>query len=178
MLIFYYLIRKFSKLDLDYKDHSNRIISRRALNRILKLRGNWSFLLANLSESSYPTSHLVVDIHNKKNSKSFSDQIRFTISILISRTNLFNKLFIYIFLISSIFSFAVIVNALLVRYKGYDIFGVIREYVPGWTFIVIFTAITFNILLVSLYFLYIYLSTIATSVQRNPLYTIESIDKF
>lgn len=176
--LFYNLIRKYSDMELDYKSHSNRLISRRALNRLLTTRSDWNFLIANLSEVSYPKASLITNIPPEPKEKPLYDEIRLAISVLISRTTLLNKLFLYLFVSSTFFSLLVIINALLVRFTGHDIIGLPREYVPGWAFIIIFLAITFNILLLILYFLYIYLNTIYTQVQRRPLYNIESIDKF
>ena len=175
---FYYLINKFSDLKLDYKVHTNRIISRRALNRLLMNRSDWSFLVANLSDVGYSSSCLVSDVPYEAEKRPLYEEIRRAITILMSRTTLFNKMFLYLFFVSLSFSVVVIINALLVRFTGHDILGWPREYVPGWTFIVVFLAITFNIVLVILYFLYIYLSTIYRQVLKKPMYNIESIDKF
>lgn len=176
--LFYSLIRKYSDMNLDYKSHSNRLISRRALNRLLANRSDWNFLIANLSEVSYPMTALITDIPPDSSEKPLYDEIRLAISVLISRTTLLNKLFLYFFLSSTFFSILVIINALLVRFTGHDIIGFPQEHVPGWAFIIIFLAITFNILLLILYLLYVYLNTIYTQVRRRPLYNIESIDKF
>jgi hypothetical protein len=176
--LFYNLIRRFSGMTLDYKTHSNRIISRRALNRLLTYRSDWNFLTGNLSEAGYPTSYLVTDIPPDAKEKSLHDEIRSAIPVLISRTTLLNKIFLYLFIFSLAFSFIVILNALMVRFSGHDLFGIPQEQVPGWAFLVVLLSINFNILLVILYFLYIYLTTIYAQVRRRPLYNIESIEKF
>jgi dolichol-phosphate mannosyltransferase len=175
---FYFLVNKFSDLELDYRTHSNRIISRRALNRLLMNRGDWNFLTANLSDVGYSSSYLISDISTGREKRPLYDDVRRAVAILMSVTTLFNKLFLYLFFVSLSFSILVIVNALLVRFYGHDILWYPRDYVPGWAFIVVFLAITFNILLVILYFLYIYLTTIYNQVIKKPMYTIESIDKF
>ncbi|MBK8501187.1 MAG: glycosyltransferase [Saprospiraceae bacterium] len=176
--IFYRLLRKYSGLQLDYKTHSNRIISRRALNRLLTIRSDWNFLKANLSQVGFPATSLVTDISDDLKGKKLYDEMRLALSILISRTTILNKLFVYLFIASSLFSVLVIINAILVRFTGHDILGFPQQHVAGWAFTIIFLAITFNILLIILYFLYIYLTNIYSQVLRRPLYGIDSVEKF
>lgn len=176
--LFYRLLRTYSGLQLDEKIHSNRIMSRRALNRLLTIRGDWNFLKANLSQVGYPTSYVITDIPEKPGDKNLFDEFRLALSILISRTTILNKLFVVLFVASSVMSLLVIVNAFMVKFAGFDLFGVPRQHVAGWAFTTIFLAITFNVLLIILYFLYIYLTNIYSQVQRRPLYGIDYIEKF
>jgi hypothetical protein len=56
--IFYYILKRYSRLQIDPWAHHSRIISRRALNSLLRLRENSRYLKANYALVGYKTGHI------------------------------------------------------------------------------------------------------------------------
>ena len=59
--LFYFIMQRWSGLRLDPRAHHTRIISRRALNSLLRLRENSHYLKANYALVGYNTSHIAVE---------------------------------------------------------------------------------------------------------------------
>jgi len=72
----------------------------------------------------------------------------------------------------------VIINALKVKFAGYDLLGNPQEAVSGWTFLVVLMSIFFAITCLNLYIMAIYLANIYHEIKKRPLYIIESVQRF
>lgn len=175
--LFYFILRNYSQLQVDDLAHNSRIISRRALNSLLRLRENLRYMKAIYSIVGYRTSWLSTE-HPLEESESFGERFRTSLVAITSYTTFLRTLLLWIFLFSVAFLIFVVVNALKVKFSGIDLFGNVGEAWSGWTFLVILIAIFFAVTCLNLYIMSIYLSNIYSEIKQRPLYIIESIKRF
>ena len=177
--LFYSILRHYSNLQIDEMAHNTRIISRRALNSLLRLRENLRYMKAIYSIVGYKTAFLETDMPLKPDiNESFSDRFRTSLVAITSFTTFLRSLLLWIFIFSVVFLLGVIVNALKVKFTGIDLFGNIGEPFSGWTFLVILIAVFFATTCLNLYVMSIYLSNIYNEIKQRPSYIIESIQRF
>jgi hypothetical protein len=177
--LFYFILRKYSALQVDELAHNTRIISRRALNSLLRLRENLRYMKAIYSIVGYKTSYVETDAPlNSHEEGSFGERFRTSLVAITSFTTFLRSLLLWIFLFSLVFLFGVIVNALKVKFTGVDLFGSEGEPISGWTFLVILIAIFFATTCMNLYIMSIYLSNIYNEIKQRPLYIVESIKRY
>ncbi len=177
--LFYYILRNYSPLQIDEKAHNTRIISRRALNSLLRLRENLRYMKAIYSMVGYSTAYLETDKPlQSPGDESFSERFRTSLVAITSFTTFLRSLLLWILIFSVAFLLGVIVNALKVKFTGIDLFGNIGEPFSGWTFLVILISVFFATTCLNLYIMSIYLSNIYTEMKQRPLYIIESIKRF
>ncbi|MBX2927235.1 MAG: glycosyltransferase [Saprospiraceae bacterium] len=176
---FYYILRHYSDLKVDEKAHDTRIISRRALNSLLRLRENLRYMKAIYSIVGYSTAALDTELSPEWSDKdAFSERFRTSLVAITSYTTFLRTLLLWIFLFSLGFLILVIINALKVKFTGMDFFGKAAEPFPGWTFLVVLISIFFATTCLNLYIMSIYLSNIYNEIKQRPLYIIESIKRF
>lgn len=177
--LFYYILRRYSNLQVDELAHNTRIISRRALNSLLRLRENLRYMKAIYSIVGYKTAYLETEERlHAQSQESFGERFRTSLIAITSFTTFLRTLLLWIFLFSLVFLLGVILNALKVKFSGIDLFGNADEPYPGWTFLVILIAIFFATTCLNLYIMSIYLSNIYNEIKQRPLYIIESIKRF
>ncbi|HKK75855.1 MAG TPA: hypothetical protein VJ953_12335 [Saprospiraceae bacterium] len=177
--LFYLIMRNFSPLTVDEGAYDSRIISRRALNSLLRLRENLRYMKAIYSLVGYPTSSIELEAAIPEQDKSaFSDRFKTSLIAISSFTSFLRTILLTVFLISFVFLIGVIANALLVKFTGFDILGNPEEVVKGWTFLVILVSLFFAANFLILYIMSIYLSNIYQELKQRPLYIIESIKRF
>ncbi len=176
--IFYGILRKYSDLKVDDKAHDTRIISRRALNSLLRLRENLRYMKAIYSIVGYRTSFIKVDTPLKHDETRFSDKFRTSLVAITSFTTFLRTLFLWIFLVSIAFLVVVIVNAVKVKLTNYDLFGSYHDAIPGWTFLVVLSSVFFALTCLMLYIMSIYLDNIYQEIKHRPMYIIESVQRF
>lgn len=177
--LFYFILRRYSSLQVDEMAHNTRLISRRALNSLLRLRENLRYMKAIYSIVGYRTSYLETSepLHGQER-ENFSERFRTSLIAITSFTTFLRSLLLWIFLFSLVFLIGVIANALKVKFTGVDLFGSPGEPYPGWTFLVILISVFFAITCLNLYIMSIYLSNIYNEIKQRPLYILESIKRF
>jgi dolichol-phosphate mannosyltransferase len=175
---FYWIFRNFSKLEIDERAHDTRIISRRALNSMLRLRENLRFMKAIYSLIGYKTSSLAVDVPLESENTSFTDKFRTFLVAITSFTDFLRTMLLWIFIGSICFMLLVIVNAVKVKLTSFDLLGSYQSVVPGWTFLVVMNSIFFAATCLMLYIMSVYLSNIYQEIKQRPMYIIESIRRF
>lgn len=177
--LFYYILKHYSTLQIDEKAHNTRIISRRALNSLLRLRENLRYMKAIYSIVGYKTAFLETDMPLQAGAgEPFAERFRTSLVAITSFTTFLRSLLLWIFIFSVVFLLGVIINALKVKFSGIDLFGNVEEPFPGWTFLVILIAVFFATTCLNLYMMSIYLSNIYNEIKQRPLYIIESIQRF
>lgn len=177
--VFYYILKRYSTLQVDYKAYDTRIISRRALNSLLRLRENLRYMKAIYSIVGYKTSPIEVIEHPAHLIEApFNERFRTSLVAITSYTTFLRTLLLWIFIFSFIFLIGVIINALKVKFTGIDLFGNQSEALSGWTFLVILISVFFAVTCLNLYIMSIYLSNIYSEIKQRPLYIIESIKRF
>ncbi len=177
--LFYYILKHYSNLKIDEKAHNTRIISRRALNSLLRLRENLRYMKAIYSIVGYRTAFLPVDVPLTPDpSASFTEKFRTSLVAITSFTTFLRTLLLWIFIGSFLFLVGVVANAVKVKITGVDIFGNPNKALPGWTFLVVLISIFFAVTCLNLYIMSIYLSNIYYEIKHRPLYIIESVQRF
>ena len=176
--IFYFLLRNYSSLKIDARAYTTRIISRRALNSLLKLRENLRYMKALYSIVGYNTSYLETSVGRPiEVEEGFSERFKTSLIAITSFTPFLNSLMLWLFILSLAFLIGVVVNALVFKFSGADLFGNTQEAPPGWTFLVILISIFFAVTCLNLYIMSIYLANIYHEIKKRPLYIIESIQR-
>ncbi len=177
--LFYGVMRRYSGLRIDERAHHSRIISRRALNSLLRLRENSGHLKAIYSLVGYNTDALDVDEPLMPDlDTSFADQFGTSLLAITSFTTFLRSMMGWIFFLSFAFAGAAIFNAVKVKLTGIDLFGTPTESVTGWAFLVVLCSVFFAITCLNLYIISIYLSNIYAEIKNRPLYIIESVRRY
>jgi hypothetical protein len=176
---FYLILRKYSQLNIDPWSHHTRIISRRALNSLLRLRENSQYLKANYALVGYKTSYIAVEesLHTDP-STTFGEQFRTALVAVTSFTTFLRSLLLWIFLFSVLVAGIATFNAVKVKFTHVDILGEQVESLSGWAFLVVLISVFFAITCLNLYVMSIYLSNIYREIKNRPLYIIESVKRF
>lgn len=176
--IFYWILKRYSTLQLDDRAHDSRIISRRSLNSLLRLRENVRYMKAIYSIVGYRTSQIEVEEPIREDPSSFTEKFRTSLVAITSFTTFLRNLLLRIFLVSIIFMIVVIINAVKVKVTNVDLLGEFHETIPGWTFLVVLSSIFFAITCLMLYIMSIYLSNIYQEIKHRPMYIIEAVKRF
>jgi len=175
--LFHWIMRRYSQLQIDELAHHSRIISRRALNSLLRLRENLRYMKAVYSLVGFQTTYLETDIV-LQSPENFRERFRTSLLAISSYTTFLRALMGWIFAGSFIFLLGVVSNALLVRFAGIDLLGRPEQAVSGWTYLVVLIAVFFAVVSLQLYLMSIYLGNIYQEIKQRPLYIIESIRRF
>ncbi|MCB0533154.1 MAG: glycosyltransferase [Lewinellaceae bacterium] len=177
--IFYSILRRYSNLHIDPQAHHTRIISRRALNSMLRLRENSRYLKAIYALVGYNTTAIDVDrALLPEPGASFGDQFRTSLVAITSFTTFLRSLLLWIFLLSCLVAGTAIFNAVKVKMTNVDIFGTYHQTVSGWAYLVVVMSVFFAITCLNLYIMSIYLSNIYSEIKNRPLYIIESVRRY
>ncbi len=176
--LFYWILRNYSNLKLDDRAHDSRIISRRALNSLLRLRENLRYMKAIYSIVGYRTASLEVDVPLQHDGTGFGEKFSTSLVAITSFTTFLRALLGWIFMSAIVLMLIVTYNAVKVKWTNVDIFGEYHPVVPGWTFLVVLSSIFFAITCLILYIMSIYLSNIYEEIKHRPMYIIESVKRF
>jgi hypothetical protein len=177
--IFYTIMRRYSGLRLDPRAHHTRIISRRALNSMLRLRENSHYLKAIYALVGYNSTWLDVEAPIVPSPETtLGEQFRTSLVAITSFTSFLRSMLLWIFLFSVVVAGVTVFNAVKVRLTGVDIFGGQHEALSGWAFLVVLISVFFAITCLNLYIMSIYLSHIYTELKNRPPYIIESVKRY
>ena len=177
--IFYAIFRRYSDLEIDTLQHDTRILSRRALNSLLRMRENLRFMKAIYHMVGYNKAAILVEEPLQSAGRNRpGDQWKTFLVAITSYTTFLRNLMLWVFVASVLFALLATTNALWVKFTGYDFFGDQHETVPGWTFLVVLVSIFFAISCLNLYIISIYLANIYQEIKQRPMYLIESIERF
>lgn len=175
--LFYFILKTYSQLRIDEKAHNTRIISRRALNSLLRLREDLRYMKAIYSIVGYRTTALDTEVPLPAD-EPLGERFRTSLIAITSYTTFLRSLMLWLFLGSLLFLIGVTANALKVKFTSTDLLGHSAEASSGWTFLVILIAIFFAVTCLNLYIMSIYLSNIYSEIKQRPPYIIESIKRF
>lgn len=177
--LFYSILHRYSNLRIDPQAHHTRIISRRALNSLLRLRENSHYLKAIYALVGYRTTAMDVPQPLMPGpDSSFGEQFRTSLVAITSFTTFLRSLLLWIFLLSCGVAGVAIFNAVKVRITNVDIFGQYHQAVSGWAYLVVMISVFFAITCLNLYIMSIYLSNIYSEIKNRPLYIIESVKRY
>jgi dolichol-phosphate mannosyltransferase len=175
--LFYFILKRYSQLKVDEKAHNSRIISRRALNSLLRLRENLRYMKAIYSIVGYKTTSIPTD-QPLPDDENLQERFKTSLVAITSYTTFLRSSMLWIFLLSFFFLIAVILNAVKVKFSETDLLGNPAVADDGWAFLVVLIAIFFAVTTLNLYIMSIYLSNIYTEIKQRPPYIIESVQRF
>lgn len=177
--LFYGILHRYSSLRIDPRAHHTRLISRRALNSLLRLRENSHYLKAIYALVGYNTAALNVEQPVvPEPDTTFGEQFRTSLVAITSFTTFLRSLLWWIFVLSCLVAGLAIFNAVKVRLTNVDIFGEHHQAVSGWAYLVVMISVFFAITCLNLYIMSIYLSNIYSEIKNRPLYIIESVKRY
>ncbi len=177
--IFYAIMQRYSGLKLDPRAHQSRIISRRALNSLLRLRENSHYLKANYALVGYNTAYIQVEEPLQIDPDvGLGAQFRNALVAVTSFTTFLRSVLLWIFIFSVLVAGIAIFNAVKVKLVQTDIFGDHVESLSGWAFLVVLMSVFFAITCLNLYIMSVYLSNIYSEMKNRPLYIIESVKRY
>lgn len=177
--LFYGILQRYSQLRIDPRAHHTRIISRRALNSLLRLRENSGYLKAIYALVGYNTTAIDVEqVLLPEPGASFGEQFRTSLVAITSFTTFLRSVLLWIFLLSCLIAGTAIYNAVKVKFTNVDIFGAYHQTISGWAYLVVMISVFFAITCLNLYILSIYLSNIYSEIKNRPLYIIESVKRY
>lgn len=172
--LFYRLLNHFSYLNFELSTETLRLVTRRALNAVLRSKEKIPYRKALYKFSGFPSTTIVYEpktdgeVHIEK---SLSEKIGLAFDILISFSNIgpnFALFFSALFLVFSILGGC---------YTIY-IYFTLKNIVSGWTTLMLFLSIGFSGIFFVLGMIGKYLSVILLELFNRPNYTIESIQRF
>lgn len=175
--LFYAILNRYSQLHVDDKAHSTRILSRRALNSLLRLRENLHYMKAIYAIVGYKT-HWIETATPLPHDETLQERFKTSLVAITSFTTFLRSAMLWIFIGSFLFLMVVVLNALKVKFTQADLLGNPAVADAGWTFLVVLIAIFFAVTTLNLYIMSIYLSNIYTEIKQRPAYIIESVQRF
>lgn len=177
--MFYGILQRYSNLRIDPRAHHTRIISRRALNSLLRLRENSRYLKAIYALVGY--NSIAIEVEQAlfpEPDTSFGDHFRTALVAITSFTSFLRSLLLWIFISSCLVAGIAVFNAIKVKLTNVDIFGEYHQTISGWAYLVVIISIFFAITCLNLYIMSIYLSNIYSEIKNRPLYIIESVKRY
>jgi len=170
--LFYKVLNKVSYLKLDLTTETLRLVSRRAINSIVKLNEKLRYRKALYHYSGFQRSVIFYESINptKKNSSSIWNKIDLAINIILNFSNIGGNISIilsFIFLLFSVFAglYAII------------IFLVDKRVIEGWTTIMLLLSFGFTGLFFILGIIGKYISILLLEIKNRPLYTVKSVQR-
>ena len=177
--IFHTILQKSGRLALDSRAHDTRLISRRALNSLLRIRENMRYMKAIYPLVGYNTASIEVpDALPGRRDESLHERVRTALTAITSYTTFLRSVMGWMFLFSVIFAGGAILNAVKVKLTNVDLFGEHVESLSGWAFLVVLISVFFAITCLNLYIMGIYLSNMYQEMKGRPPYIIESTRRF
>ncbi len=174
--LFYSYLNKVSYRNLDLTTETFRIISRRALNRILRTREKLRYRKALYQYSGFEQTTIVyksIDGNTrsvKGDDLGLMDKLALASNILVNFSNVGLRISLGLSMMFFLFSIFVL---------GYTIYSylTIQEIAEGWTTMMLFMSISFSGLFFVIAFLSKYLTTILVELKESPAYVYKSVDR-
>lgn len=171
--IFYKFLNKISYRNMELTTETFRIISRRALNRVLRSKEVLRYRKALYHYSGFETTTIgynPIKSNVKKNDITFGEKVNLSSNILIGFSDIGAKL---TNLISLVF-FIISIGMGIYTINSYFTLDNIQA---GWTTTMLFLSLGFTGLFLILSILARYMVIILTEIQDKPKYVFKSIDK-
>lgn len=174
---FFRLMRKVVDPRLSSRHRKEALISRRALNWLLRYRNQTLFLGELLVSSGYPHKVVTVNIETSSPARDSKDQKSLAWYIITQRTQLpFQFVGIAMMLLFGGI-LALLTNALMVRIFEIDLLGRTETAEPGWTYLVILLAIGFLFTNLSILIVMRMIYVMSANIRKEPNYIVERFDR-
>lgn len=171
--IFYNILNHLSHLRVDPHTESVKIISRKALNRVLLDRGKVRYRKVLYMHCGFPATSLEYTATGKTNSAdelTLLNKLALASDVFIVFSNIGTQIAMLFSAVSMLLSLAIGFYALIAYLTG-------NTTISGWTTTMLFLAIGFSGIFLTLTVIAKYISTILMEQRQRQLYTVESINK-
>ena len=171
--LFYRILNITGRTKLDEQARPEFLISRRALNWITQNRVSGRFINESLFGTGFDLAALEVETDAQDSRRAQDESTELAWSAILRSTNLpaiFGK---YSFVSITLVAIVASVDALLVRFFGFNLFLQQAEYVPGWAFLVVLVSAGFVILSAMVYALLRSVYIVIDELQTSPPYTVK-----
>jgi len=169
--MFYKILNKVSYKRMDLTTEVFRIVSRRALYRVMSDNDKFKYRKAAFHYSGFQTKNIIYDNNYKAKDSGLLHNLELGSNILIYYSNLGSKISA---ILSLVFLFLSILGA---TYTIYSYFTV-QDLEPGWTTIMLYLTGSFTGLFAILTFVSKYLEVVLKEIRGGSSYIFESLDKF
>jgi len=170
--IFYKILNKVSYLKLDLTTETLRLVSRRAINSIVKLNEKLRYRKALYHYSGFPRSVIYYESEKStnRNKTSIWSKIDLAINIILNFSNIGGNIAIILSFIFLLFSMGAGLYAIL-------IFIIDKKVIEGWTTIMLLLSFGFTGLFFILGIIGKYISILLLEIKNRPLYTVKSVQR-
>lgn len=169
--LFYAMVNRMSYLQLDLCSERVRIVSRRALNAMLRLREKVRYRKALYTLTGYGKTIVYYTPKQKRAVKSNRENIALAMDVIVSFSNFGLKVSHYLSFVFALFS---------LLGTGYGLFNYFfnQNVVPGWTTLVVLISLGFAGTFFVLGMIGEYLARVLTEVQNRPMYSVSHIETY
>lgn len=171
--VFLRLMATMGETPLDPMATRYFMVSRRALNWVLRNHSRSKHLNETLMMSGYRTAAVRLAQEHAPRRRSRTTEHRLAWGALTRHTDLPLTIGKLAVTLMSAGAMAAIANALLVRFFQVNIFGMPEEVVPGWAFIVILLSIGLVVTNITIYAVLRVLYVVLDEIRHEPYYLIE-----
>jgi len=171
--LFYNLLNHLSHLRVDPHTETVKIISRKALNRVLLERGKVRYRKVLYKYCGFPTAYIEYEPSKRIDAgdeMSLMQKISLASDVFIVFSNVGTQIAMLFSTVSLILSLSIGLYAVVTFLTGHTT-------ISGWTTTMLFLAIGFSGLFLVLTVMAKYLSAILIEQRHGSLYTVQSVDK-
>jgi hypothetical protein len=172
--LFYRYLNKISRRNMSLTTETFRIVSRRALNRVLRSKEKLRYRKALYHYSGFNTKTIDYECTSKgyqRDNLKFGEKINLASDVLISFSDIGTKLPLRISMFFAAISLATII------YTAYAYFTV-ENIQTGWTTTMMFISISFTGLFFVLAIISKYINVLLYELQDKPRYIYKSVDRY
>jgi polyisoprenyl-phosphate glycosyltransferase len=172
--LFYKYLNNISRLNMSLTTESFRIVSRRALNRVLRSKEKLRYRKALYHYSGFNTKTIVYEAVNsghQRSNLSFGEKVNLATDVLIGFSDIGTKLPLRISMFFAAISLATIL------YTVYSYFTV-DNIQAGWTTTMMFISVSFTGLFFVLAIISKYINVLLYELQDKPRYIYKSVDRY
>jgi len=168
--LFYGVLKRFSKLDLDLSTETIKIISRRALNAALNYKEKIRYRKVLYRYLGLPFTNLCYKSSKPgvKKAESFSERVSLGIEVLLSFSEIGLRVSFIFSIIFLIISFAVGVYAITIYLAD-------KNVMAGWTTTMLFLSIGFSGIFMTLAILGKYITMVLQETKQTPPYVVKTV---
>jgi len=170
--LFYAFLKKVSYLNLELTTENLKIVSRRALNRVLDLREKTRYRKALYRYSGFPCASVKYTPVKtaERTVRSLSERVSLAADVIFAFSDLGMK-------ISIILSTLFFTLSIGIGFYAIVIYLTLKTVVTGWTTLSLFLSCGFSGIFLVLGILGKYLTMLLTEVQNRPSYIVRSVDR-
>lgn len=170
---FYKMLNMTGRISFDERARPEFLISRRALNWITQNRATSRFINESLFGTGFNVSAIDVSLHALDSRRARHESTELAWSAILRSTNFPLLLGRYALTIITLASAVASLDALLVRFFGFNLLFQEVEYVPGWAFLVLLISCGFVMLSTTAFALLRSMYIVIDELRTEPPYTIK-----